>query len=771
MFAFSRSAASKIIKTVRTMSALSRLGLSEAKIKDTEKNAVLCTTLNQMIREADEKSVEIDKNTGTLIYTLAGKLKKKEHLPAIYGLILQKKITNDMQLVAAMEYVKANPVKFELDALENACGVGVTVTPEQIKEAVLEKIEKNLGQIKTQRYRFNSGPLMGMIRKELKWADGKLVKAEIESQIAAILGSKTDEDNKPVQKIKQKKAEKKPAAVAKEVKAEEPQEMSFSGFHKPGENYTTEGYVITDHTMRLMKEHLERTGGKIRTRFPPEPNGILHIGHAKAININFGFAKSHEGVCFLRYDDTNPEKEEEKFFTSILDMVTWLGYTPYKVTHSSDNFQALYDLAVNLIKSGDAYVCHQTADEMKGFEVKASPWRDRPIEESLLLFEDMKHGKFDEGTATLRMKCVLEEGKQDPVAYRIKYLAHHRTGDAWCIYPTYDYTHCLCDSFEDITHSLCTKEFQNRRSSYYWLCNVLEQYCPVQWEYGRLNIGYTIMSKRKIAKLIAGGLVADYDDPRLFTLTALRRRGFPPQAINTFVKKLGLTGALTQLDPLMLEACVRDELNLTAGRVMAVLSPLKVIVVNSEEKLPYSATVPDIPGQEPSHDVSINNTFYIDRSDFRTAADKDYRRLSTDQTVGLKHVGMVAAVVKVEHGPSGEISELHVKLTKLNDTNKPRAFIQWVSNYVVAEVREYSRLFNHRCPEDPEEVPGGFLTDVNTDSLKTHSAYLESRVLGSTVHTSYQFERIGYYTVDQDSTGGKLVFNNTVSLREDSGKS
>ena len=419
---------------------------------------------------------------------------------------------------------------------------------------------------------------MGMIRKELKWADGKLVKAEIESQIAAILGSKTDEDNKPVQKIKQKKAEKKPAAVAKEVKAEEPQEMSFSGFHKPGENYTTEGYVITDHTMRLMKEHLERTGGKIRTRFPPEPNGILHIGHAKAININFGFAKSHEGVCFLRYDDTNPEKEEEKFFTSILDMVTWLGYTPYKVTHSSDNFQALYDLAVNLIKSGDAYVCHQTADEMKGFEVKASPWRDRPIEESLLLFEDMKHGKFDEGTATLRMKCVLEEGKQDPVAYRIKYLAHHRTGDAWCIYPTYDYTHCLCDSFEDITHSLCTKEFQNRRSSYYWLCNVLEQYCPVQWEYGRLNIGYTIMSKRKIAKLIAEGLVADYDDPRLFTLTALRRRGFPPQAINTFVKKLGLTGALTQLDPLMLEACVRDELNLTAGRVMAVLSPLKVIV-------------------------------------------------------------------------------------------------------------------------------------------------------------------------------------------------
>ena len=418
--------------------------------------------------------------------------------------------------------------------------------------------------------------MMGTIRKELKWADGALVKTEIDSQLAAMLGVKTDDDTKPQQKTKQKKTDKKPVTAADKEAA--PQEMSFGGFHKPGENYSTEGYVVTEHTMRLMKEHLERTGGQIRTRFPPEPNGILHIGHAKAININFGFAKHHDGICFLRYDDTNPEKEEEEFFKSILDMVTWLGFTPYKVTHSSDYFHKLYDLALNLIKSGDAYVCHQTADELKGFEVKASPWRDRPVEESLILFKDMKNGKFDEGTATLRMKCVLEEGKVDPVAYRIKFCEHHRSGDEWCIYPTYDYTHCLCDSFEDITHSLCTKEFQNRRSSYYWLCNVLKQYCPVQWEYGRLNIGYTIMSKRKITKLIAEGLVADYDDPRLFTLTALRRRGFPPQAINSFVKKLGLTGALTQLDPLMLEACVRDELNVTAHRVMAVLEPLKVTV-------------------------------------------------------------------------------------------------------------------------------------------------------------------------------------------------
>lgn len=282
---------------------------------------------------------------------------------------------------------------------------------------------------------------------------------------------------------------------------------------------------------------------QVRTRFPPEPNGILHIGHAKAININFGYAKAHNGITFLRYDDTNPEKEEEKFFTGILDMVTWLGYKPYQITHSSDNFQQLYEWAVLLIQKNLAYVCHQKLDEIRGFNPPPSPYRDRPVAESLALFEDMKNGKFEEGEATLRMKTTLEEGKQDPVAYRIKYVAHHRTGDTWCIYPTYDYTHCLCDSIEDITHSLCTKEFQSRRSSYYWLCNALDIYCPVQWEYGRLNVSYTVVSKRKIAKLIETGVVSDWDDPRLFTLTALRRRGFPAEAINNFCARMGVTGA------------------------------------------------------------------------------------------------------------------------------------------------------------------------------------------------------------------------------------
>lgn len=276
-----------------------------------------------------------------------------------------------------------------------------------------------------------------------------------------------------------------------------------SHFHAVGGNQTTDGYVTTELTDELIKKHVKEVKGKVRTRFPPEPNGILHIGHAKAINIDFGYAKAFGGACFLRYDDTNPEKEEQRFVDGIRDMVEWLGYKPLKITYSSDYFDQLYAFALDLIKKGYAYVCHQRPEEMKGFEDKQmSPWRDRTVEENLELFEKMRKGLYAEGEATLRMKFILEDGKVDPVAYRIKYVPHHRTGDKWCIYPTYDFTHCLCDSLENITHSLCTKEFQSRRSSYYWLCNTLGIYCPVQWEYGRLNINYTVVSKRKIAKLI-----------------------------------------------------------------------------------------------------------------------------------------------------------------------------------------------------------------------------------------------------------------------------
>lgn len=472
----------------------------------------------------------------------------------------------------------------DVAAFEKACGVGVVVTIDDIEDAVTKVINKHKEQIVSERYSFNAGKLLGELRALLPWADGAVTKREVDLRFLELLGPKTAEDLAPKKKEKKPEAPKaaKSAVDAKEKgkKVEAHAEEEFADgaetmdellrtrahFHKVGENFKTDGYVTTPKTAELLKAHVAAVGGKVVTRFPPEPNGVLHIGHAKAININFGYAKAMGGSCNLRFDDTNPEKEEEKFFTAIEDIVNWLGYKPAQVTHSSDNFQQLYLWAVKLIQKGLAYVCHQKVEEMRGFEVQLSPWRERPIEESIQLFEDMKHGKFDEGEATLRLKLTLEEGKVDPVAYRIKYVPHHRTGNQWCIYPTYDYTHCLCDSIENITHSLCTKEFQSRRSSYYWLCNALDIYCPVQWEYGRLNVDYTVVSKRKILKLITTKTVNDWDDPRLFTLTALRRRGIPSEAINKFVAKLGLTMSQMAIDPHVLDATVRDYLNVHAPR-------------------------------------------------------------------------------------------------------------------------------------------------------------------------------------------------------------
>ncbi|XP_043407951.1 glutamine--tRNA ligase isoform X3 [Chelonia mydas] len=608
---------------------------------------------------------------------------------------------------------------------EHECGVGVVVTPEQIEEAVEAAINKHRAELLSERYRFNMGLLMGEARSSLRWADGKSIKNEVDLQVLHLLGPKTEADLEK----KQKAGKAKPAEVERQQKAVEEnggvtletkslmEQLRGEAlkFHKPGENYKTEGYVITPHTMALMKQHLEITGGQVRTRFPPEPNGILHIGHAKAINFNFGYAKANGGVCFLRYDDTNPEKEEEKYFTAIREMVEWLGYKPHAVTHASDYFDQLYAWAMELIQRGHAYVCHQRVEEIKGHNPPPSPWRDRPVEESLLLFQGMKKGKFEEGEATLRMKLVMEDGKLDPVAYRIKYTPHHRTGDRWCIYPTYDYTHCLCDSVEHITHSLCTKEFQARRSSYFWLCNALGVYCPVQWEYGRLNLLYTVVSKRKIIRLVEAGAVRDWDDPRLFTLTALRRRGFPPEAINNFCARVGVTVAQTTMEPHLLEACVREVLNECAPRAMAVLEPLRVTITNFPTEKALEVLVPNFPADETKgfHKVPFQATIYIEHSDFREVMDKGYKRLAPGQPVGLRHAGYIIAVQNVIKDAGGQVMELEVTCTKSNSVEKPKAFIHWVSDPLVCEVRLYEQLFLHKNPEDPAEVPAGFLSDLN----------------------------------------------------------
>uniref|UniRef100_A0A8C2KZN0 Glutamine--tRNA ligase n=1 Tax=Cyprinus carpio TaxID=7962 RepID=A0A8C2KZN0_CYPCA len=750
------------------------IGLSEQKAKETLKNEALTSTLKKAIEQAQGLlgSASVDKTAGTLLYNMVTRLKDTNRLSFLTEYIITQKITSELQLSAALDFLKSHPQE-NLDRLEfeTACGVGVVVTPEQIEDAV-----RTLHSLRLLWNRFGLCS-SGEARTALKWADGKIVKNEVDMQVLHLLGPKTEADLEKKPKvyfycpcfvIEQVSVENGEANTEGKSLMEQLRGEALK-FHKPGENYKTEGYVVTPNTMNLLKKHLEETGGQVRTRFPPEPNGILHIGHAKAINFNFGFAKANNGICFLRYDDTNPEKEEEKYFTAIREMVEWLGYKPYAVTHASDNFQLLYDLAVDLIRRGHAYVCHQRGEELKGHNVPPSPWRERPVEESLILFDRMRKGMFAEGEVTLRMKMVMEDGKMDPVAYRIKYTPHHRTGDTWCIYPTYDYTHCLCDSIENITHSLCTKEFQSRRSSYFWLCNALDVYCPVQWEYGRLNLTYTVVSKRKIIKLVETGIVRDWDDPRLFTLTALRRRGFPPQAINNFCARVGVTVAQTTMEPHLLEACVREVLNDTAPRAMAVLEPLKVTITN----LPTNAQevrVPDFPANEAkgSHVVPFSKTIFIEKSDFR---EKGYKRLTPDQPVGLRHAGYVISVQRVIKDGCGNVCELEVTCASSDSVEKPKAFIQWVSNPLQCEVRLYERLFLHKNPEDPAEVPAGFLTDINPYSLTVIESALVDRSVGkSKVFDKFQFERVGYFSVDPDSTSEKLVFNRTVTLKEDPGK-
>ncbi|XP_078066146.1 glutamine--tRNA ligase [Mustelus asterias] len=762
------------------------IGLSEQKARETLRNEGLSGLLTQAIEQAQAiLGSTLDKATGTLLYSAATRLKDQGHLAFLVRYIANKEVNSDLQLSASLDYIKNHQVDpIDSEDFERECGIGVVVTPEQIEEAVEAAVCKYRNQIMLDRYRFNMGLLMGEVRNKLKWADGKIIKNEVDLQVLNLLGPKTEADLEKKPKTPKQKASRVTTASKDEstyngeVKVEVASLMEqLRGeaikFHKPGENYKTDGYTVTSHTMDLLQKHLEITGGQVRTRFPPEPNGILHIGHAKAINFNFGYAKANAGICFLRYDDTNPEKEEEKYFRGIRDMVEWLGYEPHAVTHASDYFDQLYEWAVELIKRDQAYACHQKVDEIKGHNPPPSPWRDRPIEESLILFAEMRKGMFAEGEVTLRMKLIMEDGKMDPVAYRIKYTPHHRTGDSWCIYPTYDYTHCLCDSIEHITHSLCTKEFQARRSSYYWLCNALDLYCPVQWEYGRLNLHYTVVSKRKIIKLVETGVVRDWDDPRLFTLTALRRRGFPPEAINNFCAKVGVTVAQTTMEPHLLESCVRDVLNETAPRAMAVLEPLKVTITNFPSEQPLEVSVPNFPADESKgfHTVPITPTIYIEQSDFREVMEKGYKRLTPQQSVGLRHAGFVISVQKLIKNKNGKVVELEATCQKSDSAQKPNAFIHWVSNPLICELRLYERLFLHKCPEDGSEVPGGFLSDINPNSMKViDNAMLDLSVKNAKPLDKFQFERVGYFSVDLDSTDQKLVFNRTVMLKEDPGK-
>lgn len=522
----------------------------------------------------------------------------------------------------------------------------------------------------------------------------------------------------------------------------------------------------------------------VHTRFPPEPNGHLHIGHAKSICLNFGLAEKYSGLCNLRFDDTNPSKEETKYVKAIQEDVKWLGFDwNDRVFYASDYFDQLFEFAIQLIQKSKAYVDDLTPDQIREYRGtlsepgENSPFRDRSVEENLYLFQKMKAGEFKEGEKVLRAKIDMGSGNlnmRDPVLYRILKASHHRTGDKWCVYPMYDFTHGQSDSIENITHSLCTLEFEDHRPLYDWFLNELEIYHPQQIEFARLNLNYTILSKRKLLQLVEEGHVEDWDDPRMPTLSGMRRRGYPAEAIREFCERIGISKSNSTVDFALLEHCVRENLNLTATRVMAVLKPLKVILVNyPEEKVEQMDAVNNPEDQDAgTRKLPFSRTVYIEREDFMEDPPKKFFRLAPGREVRLKHAYVIKCKEVVKN-KEGEIIALHctydpeTRSGSTQDGRKVKGTLHWVSasHAQKAEVRLYNQLFTHENPADEKNCPD-LKSSLNPNSLEIiKEAFLEPSLKGATGW--FQFLRLGYFCVDnKDSSSNFQVFNRIVTLRD-----
>ena len=524
--------------------------------------------------------------------------------------------------------------------------------------------------------------------------------------------------------------------------------------------------------------------GRIHTRFPPEPNGYLHIGHAKSICLNFGIADKYQGLCNLRFDDTNPEKEDVEYVEAIQKDIQWLGFDwEDRMYFASDYFTRLYELAVTLIKMEKAYVDDQSADEIsesRGTPTQQgtiSPYRDRSVEENLDLFEKMKSGEFQEGTRVLRAKIDMSSPNmhlRDPIMYRIKHVAHHRTGNDWCIYPTYDWAHGQSDAIEGVTHSLCSLEFEVHRPLYNWFIEQLELFPSKQYEFARLNIGYTVMSKRKLLSLVQDKVVNGWDDPRMPTISGLRRRGYTPEAIKNFCDRVGVARRDGVIDLALLEFSIREDLNLRAPRRFGILDPLKVVLTNypedQEEWLP-AINNPEDPAAG-SRQIAFSKELYIERSDFMEDPPRKFFRLGPGREVRLKYGYIIKCEDYKKDPETGHISEIYCSYdpqTKSGeDTSgkKVKGTLGWVSvkHALDAEIRLYDRLFLDEDPDGHEEKD--FKEFINPDSLKTVYGKVENNFADTKALDFYQFERQGYFNIDPDSTSDTLVFNRTVTLRD-----
>ncbi len=551
----------------------------------------------------------------------------------------------------------------------------------------------------------------------------------------------------------------------------------------------TEPARVPNFIRNIIKEDVAagKNGGRVHTRFPPEPNGYLHIGHAKSICINFGLAAEFGGLCNLRFDDTNPTKEDVEYVDSIQEDVRWLGFDwDDRLFYASDYFERLYQFAVQLIQKGKAYVCDLTADQMREYRGtltepgKESPYRNRSVDENLDLFARMRAGEFPDGARVLRAKIDMASpnlNMRDPVLYRILHSTHHRTGNEWCIYPMYDFAHGLCDSMEGITHSICTLEFEDHRPLYDWFLEVLDvDHYPRQIEFARLNLSYTVMSKRKLLQLVQEGHVAGWDDPRMPTIAGMRRRGYTPESIRNFAERIGVAKRDSMVDIALLEFSVREDLNKRAPRAMVVLRPLKVVIDNYPEDLVEEMEAVNNPEDASmgTRKVPFSRVLYIEREDFREDPPKQFFRLAPGREVRLRYAYIIKCVGVVKDEQTGEVIELRCTYDPATRSGsdqtgrKVKGTIHWVSaaHAVETEVRLYEHLFTKEDLGDLDEGDD-FKNYLNAQSLITlTSAKAEPSLTSAKIGGRFQFERQGYFSVDPDSAKGKLVFNRTVTLRD-----
>jgi glutaminyl-tRNA synthetase len=551
---------------------------------------------------------------------------------------------------------------------------------------------------------------------------------------------------------------------------------------------TTNSESSRDFIRDIINEDLRtgKYGGRVHTRFPPEPNGYLHLGHAKSICLNFGIAADFNGLCNLRFDDTNPIKEEQEYIDSIIEDVRWLGFDwGDRLYYASDYFEQMYEYALQLVKAGKAYVDELSPEEIRDYRGtltkpgRQSPFRDRSVEENLDLFQRMRAGEFPDGSRVLRAKIDMASrnlNMRDPVMYRILHAEHPRTGGKWCIYPMYDWAHGLEDSIEGITHSICTLEFEDHRPLYDWFLDELGIYHPQQIEFARLNLTYTVLSKRMLLELVQGGYVSGWDDPRMPTISGLRRRGYTPESIRNFTRRIGVAKTASTIDIALLEHSLREDLNRHAQRVMAVLRPLRVVIENYPEGQVEEMDAVNNP-EDPSlgtRKVPFSRVLYIERDDFREDPPSKFFRLAPGREVRLRYAYFITCVGVVKEEVNGEVVELRCTYDPATqggdspDGRKVKATLHWVSaeHALEAEVRLYDHLFSR---EDPTDVEAGtdFKAYLNPNSLEVlTSCRVEPSLAGARPGGKYQFERQGYFCVDIDSSAGKIVFNRTVPLRD-----